>query len=246
MAGKGGSAGAWLLIDGYNLSSSSFKGFSYKVAPEQEDTTGIGDTIKQGTPTGVTAVSLNVNQGFFDTSALGGHIALKDVATSPQGTERIICVGVMGQTHSEPFAGFAGAHNVEYEVLGQGAKLTKANTKHAIVGAREEGVILHALAARTANHNGTSHDNAAQSTAGASAYLQVTDYSGFTSVAFKIQDSTDNSAWNDKSPAFTNVTSRGGQRIAITGTIARYTRVVATVTGTGSITFFAGIARGAA
>lgn len=245
MAGKFGSPSAWMLIDGYNLTATSMKGFSYKVAPQQEDTTGIGDTIKQGTPTGVSMVTLAIGQGFFDTNTNGGHTALKDVATSPQGAERIICLGMAGQTHSEPFTGFKGAHNVEYEVLTEGQKLTKANSKHEIVGTADMGYILHALAARTANHTGTAHDNASSSASGGYGYLQVTAFSGFTGVAFKLQHSSDNSAWNDiTGGGFTDVTAApDAERIAFSGTVERYTRILATVTGTGSITFFAGIAR---
>ena len=107
----------------------------------------------------------------------------------------------------------------------------------------EAGFVLHALGAETGDGNGTSVDRSADlasSALGAAAGLHVTAYSGFTSVAFKIQDSPDNSAWSDL-VSFTSVTAVGAQvvKTAADEAVARYLRVVTDVTGTGSITFLA-------
>lgn len=110
----------------------------------------------------------------------------------------------------------------------------------------ESGYVLADLVARTATANGTAVDRGTSLSAGPQAYsvnglaaaLHVTAYSGFTSVAIKIQHSPDNSVWTDL-VAFTNVTAVGQERVKVAaGTqINRYLRAVTTVTGTGSITY---------
>lgn len=104
------------------------------------------------------------------------------------------------------------------------------------------GVSLHDLTAETATGNGTSVDNAASSANGGIGVLHVTAYSGLTSVVFKIQHSTDNSVWVDLI-TFTTVTAVTSERIAVSGTVNRYTRLIWTATGSGSVTFAGAFAR---
>jgi len=105
----------------------------------------------------------------------------------------------------------------------------------------EMGYTVHALAAETADGNGTAVDRgtvSTPSTRGLVAAIHVTAYSGLTSAAIKIQHSTDNSVWADL-VAFTSVTALTQERVKVaTGTtVNRYLRVVTDVTGTGSVTF---------
>jgi hypothetical protein len=105
----------------------------------------------------------------------------------------------------------------------------------------EMGYTVHALAAETADGNGTAVDRgtvSTPSTRGLVAAIHVTAYSGLTSAAIKIQHSTDNSVWADL-VAFTSVTALTQERVKVaTGTtVNRYLRVVIDVTGTGSVTF---------
>lgn len=84
----------------------------------------------------------------------------------------------------------------------------------------------------TAATNGTALDNAASSTFGLQAYLQVFAVTG-TSVTVKLQDSPDNSVWTDVvGGGFTAATTVASQRIATASglTVARYLRVVTTGT----------------
>jgi hypothetical protein len=107
------------------------------------------------------------------------------------------------------------------------------------------GFVLHALGAETADGNGTSVDRGAGSTStlGAVAAVHVTAYTGLTSLALKVQHSTDNSVWADL-VAFASITGVGKQIVKVdTGTtVNRYLRVVTDVTGTGSVTFLAAAA----
>jgi hypothetical protein len=102
------------------------------------------------------------------------------------------------------------------------------------------GFNVHGLTAETADVNGTTVDRGAGiiTTNGAVAALHATTYTGLTSVAIKVQHSTDNSVWADL-VAFTTITAIGSERklVAVGTTVNRYVRVVTDVTGTGSVTF---------
>jgi hypothetical protein len=106
----------------------------------------------------------------------------------------------------------------------------------------EMGYVLAPLTARTADGNGTAVDRGdtplTPTTLGLVAAIHTSAYSGFTSVAVKIQHSDDNSIWADL-VSFTSITAVGSElvRVATGTTVNRYVRVVTDVTGTGSITF---------
>jgi hypothetical protein len=79
---------------------------------------------------------------------------------------------------------------------------------------------------------------------GGAGYLEVSAYSGFTSVVVKIRSSPDDVTYADLI-TFTTVTAApAAERIAVAGTVDRYLCVTGTVTGSGSITPFVGFARG--
>lgn len=107
------------------------------------------------------------------------------------------------------------------------------------------GFVLHALGAETADGNGTAVDRGAASTStlGLVAAVHVTAYSGLTSLALKVQHSTDNSVWADL-VSFTSITGVGREivKVATGTTVNRYLRTVTDVTGTGSVTFLAAAA----
>lgn len=88
----------------------------------------------------------------------------------------------------------------------------------------------------TSGSNGTSVDGGAATTFGAQFYLHVTALTG-TNVVVKVQDSADNSSWLDLSgAAFASKTAVGWERIAVSGTVRRYLRIVTSGTFT-SATF---------
>jgi hypothetical protein len=104
------------------------------------------------------------------------------------------------------------------------------------------GVCVAALAAITTDTNGTAVDNAASSTNGGVAHLHVTAFAGLTSDVITIEHSTNNSTWATLA-TFTTATAATTQRLAVTGTVNRYLRVVDDVTGTGSCTRLVAFAR---
>lgn len=109
-------------------------------------------------------------------------------------------------------------------------------------GRTDVGKSLADLAALTADGNGTTLDGGAASGSGAVCHLHVTAYSGFDQVVFTVEDSADGSSWATIG-TFATVTGITAERLVIAGTIRRYTRLVRDVTGTGSVTAQASIAR---
>lgn len=91
-------------------------------------------------------------------------------------------------------------------------------------------VVLQALTASlTGAGTTTGIDNAGSTTNGGAAYLQVTAINGGTA-AIKVQHSADDNTYADLA-TFTNVTALGAERVAVTGQVNRYLRVVRAITG---------------
>jgi len=83
----------------------------------------------------------------------------------------------------------------------------------------------------------------ANSSAGAVGYQQVTALSGFTGFVGKLRDSADDTTYADLI-SFANVTSAPGkERATVAGVVDRYVSFDGDVTGSGSITVFAGVCR---
>lgn len=235
------SSNVFYLAGGRNLLAAIPKGLSYKISAAHEDVSGLGDTILRTLPTGISSIDLAQTGAYFETAAM--HDVFKDVADSAQEAADVLCVGFGGDTLGQPFAGFEGIYKAEYEVISQGKELTKANVKYAFNGALDQGVILHPLAARTTDGNGTTVDQAAGSSNGGVGYLQVSAFSGLTQIVVKIQDSADNSTWADLITFTTVTTASIALRATVSGSVDRYVRAIWDVTGTGSSMFFAGFAR---
>lgn len=153
--GKFGGQSSWLLVDGYNLiSGMKIKGLRCKVSQRQEETTGLGDSNPEHTPTGMGSVELAQDGGFFDTNTNASHAALSgSVPTSPQATQRVLCFGFAGHTIGEPFVGVQGAYTQSYNVLADLGNLTKANAEYKVSGQVDHGTIIQGLATKTADWN---------------------------------------------------------------------------------------------
>ena len=78
---------------------------------------------------------------------------------------------------------------------------------------------------------------------GAVGFQQVSAFSGFSGFVGKIQDSADDVTYADL-VTFTNVTSGPtAESVTVSGTVDRYLSFDGNVTGSGSITMMAGLAR---
>jgi len=112
-----------------------------------------------------------------------------------------------------------------------------------VVG-RDRLIVQHAMGTEVATGNGPAQDGGAQSANGGVGYLQVPDITGITNLAVVIQDSADGSTGWVTILTFAGVTAdRAKERVAISGTVRRYTRASWTFTGAGSAQFFVGFGR---
>lgn len=225
------------MMNGYNIT-----GYLNKIeAPytvDTAETSVFGSNNKSFIP-GMKDATLSA-EGLFDgdvdavdqlfNSALAGANTANNLIWFPQGNT----VGNIGYGLS--------MIQTAYNVMGtkdDAVKISMAG--HSNIG-RERLKMIKALAAVSANGSSASQDNAAATTNGGSAYLQVTAASGYTgNVAIKLEHSTDNAIWSNLA-AFTNVTGRTNERIVIAGTINRYVRATYTLNN-GTATFAVALCR---
>lgn len=161
--GKFGSAKiAFFLVAGFGLLAAKVQALRHKVGVVTERSDGVGDAWHEHSPTGDRFAEVVQEGAFFNTSAGNIHEALKSpTPNDPQGPPRIACVGYAGNAIGQPFTGFEGTLQPEYEVLSTRGALQRANATYLISGKAEDGAILHALATETgdANTEASSVDN---------------------------------------------------------------------------------------
>lgn len=152
-AGKWGSKSVGFLLDGYSILSAKLQSLGRKKTVATEPTDGLGDEWPEHTPTGMRGAELTQTGAFFDTSS-AAHTALHNQASAgPQTTQRVACIWAAGSTNMQPFMGFEGLTEIEYEVLSTIGKLQRANAVYRISGQMDDGDILHALSQETADAN---------------------------------------------------------------------------------------------
>ena len=162
VTGKFGSSKVVFLVDGFNMLAAKVQSLRHKIGLTTERTDGLGDQWNEHSATGERFAELVQDGAFFRTDTGNSHQALKDASAEPNDPNRIAVVGFAGNAIGQPFTGFEGLVHTEYEVLSERGKLQRANAAALISGKSEDGVILHALGAETADGNteATSVDNA--------------------------------------------------------------------------------------
>ena len=216
-----------------------------------EETTVLGDSDEQHAKIGLNKAVIT-QEGFYD----DGTDRINDALVGL--TEEIACVGYAGNALpssgvARPCVGIKGQLQTTYVRAASRNELHKASAAYVANGIVEELVLLAHHVARTSDSGdteSTSHDNAASSADGGAAYLQVSALAlgGYDSVQVTIRDSADDAAWLDHADgAFAVVAAApSAQRIALTGTIRRYTAIDWDFIGAGSsqsITFMVGLNR---
>jgi len=247
MANKHTSAQVFFLVDGLSYLASKLQGLKWKIMNETEPSHGLGDSWHEHSPTGMRAVELTQEGGFFETASQ--HAALSALTADPQAAGAVVVTGKSGDTLAEKFIGFEKVIKVEYEVLAQVGQLTRANAVNRASGQGEEGVILHPLGEETTDGDTESGsvNNGASSADGAAAFLQLTalDLDGHDGFLVTVRDSADDAVYADL-VAFTERTAVGAERVTVAGTVEQYAAVSWAFTGSGtapSATFWAGLAR---
>jgi hypothetical protein len=234
---KAGSAQFTLLsLDGISLLGAKPTDFTWKPDALQEETTGLGDSWVEQTPTGIRRATVTQAGAYFDTALNGMHLTLaamplpaKTLVWSPDGVTLFQATGTLVTM---------------YDVLARNGALTKANVSYTISGALDaNGAVVQPAEDHTVTWTGAMVDNGAASANGGTAVQQVTARSGSANLVGKLQHSPDNTTYTDL-VTFVNVTSAPNQQsVTVAGTIQRYLKYVGTIAGTGSVRVAAGLFR---
>jgi hypothetical protein len=241
-----GPASVFAHVDGYDLTALKIKSFSRKVTAKQERTDGLGDVWEEHTPVGTKMLEISQEGALWGTDTAQAHNAFKDdLPASPQAVSRVVTAGFSGDVIGEAFDGMEGGFSNEYEVVAGRDALQKANVAYQMSGQHDMGVVLHPKQARTADGDSESTpvDNGASSANGGVAYMQVFAVTGFTNFVGTVRDSSDDITYGDLVAFPDNVVAPYGARVTVAGTVERYLAFEWDVTGSGSITFWAGFAR---
>jgi hypothetical protein len=209
-----------------------------------EDVTALGDDDEGHAYVGVDRYMVS-QQGFYNDATDRSNAALVGI-----GTSKVMAFAPEGNTVGKRLVATASIIASYVRQLSRGA-LHKANASYVSAEKHDEGVILHALGARTAAGNSegaASVDNGASSAAGGAGHLQVTALTldGYTNVVVKVRHSADDVTYADLL-TFTAVTAApAAERKTVAGTVNRHLASAWAFTGAGtapSVTFMAGFAR---
>jgi hypothetical protein len=110
-------------------------------------------------------------------------------------------------------------------------------------GGVDSGVLLNNLTAFSTTTLGAAVDNGAATTNGAAIGFHVVANANTAAATLKVQHSTDSTTWVDLATFVTTIATIGTSTANVTGTINRYLRFTATVSGTGAIQATATAAR---
>lgn len=197
------------------------------------DTSTLNDTAKQFIP-GLDTSTFKLS-GWLDTLATADLTMdqINDLKTATATEPLTWCP--LGSALGDPCQ-MAGVWEASYQTGSTVADKVTFSLDAQTDGPTDVGFILHDNTAVTGTGNGTGVDRTVTSATSAVAHLHVTAFSGFTSVTVLVADSADNVTFGTIG-TFTAATGITSQRLAIAGTVRRYVRYTATVSGTGSITF---------
>lgn len=209
---------------------------------EQHDVTTLADTAKVFIPGHESSAFALAGPLDLDASADAQYDAITDLkgATSPTpitymplGTDGAVWLVEADQTEFSTTTSVGGT--ADWTMSAQ----TTGQTDF-------DGVVLENETTVTVDTDGTAHTGPVGGTTdGAVAHLHVSAFSGFTSDDIIIEGSTNGLFAGEETTVvtFTQVTGIGSERVAVTGTVPRYLRVVDDVLGTGSITHTVAVSR---
>lgn len=226
-----------VYVNGYDLSD-MFRASSIPAAAGTAETTTYGKADKTFIA-GLKEATLSV-EGLFDGDANKVDEVLQSVLGASAKSVWTILPG--GDVFGGRGVGIEGIETA-YEVTSPIEDAVQVTAEAQSSSGRDGLIIHHVLAARTADFDGAGVDGGGASANGGVGYLHVAAYSGFTSVTVKIQHSDDDIIYSDLITFAAITGAPASERQAVAGTVEQYTRVSIDVTGTGSITLFAGFGR---
>lgn len=227
-----------VLINEFDFSN-YFNEITASLGVETSETTTFGNSAKTYI-VGLKDATASLS-GLFEGSATGTDVEL-DTALGTNNT--LITAGVedaIGGRRAMVMKAIA----TSYEISSPVADVVSVTAEmQAEEDAIDYGIFLVDLAAITATTDGASRDNTASSANGLAAHLHVTANAHDNDAVFKVQHSADNVSWADLI-TFTTVatTVLTAERSETTGTVNRYLRAQATLSGSGSITYTIAAAR---
>ena len=229
-----------VFINGFDISA-FLKQAGGGATVQMLDTTAFGTTDDMTFIPGLKKATMKMN-GLLDETAVTGIGTLLEAAFGAANSIFTL-VPSSGDVIGQACFGFSanlGTYNLDTSVGGIGKLDAEATSNYGW----ERLIIHHAMTTEVATATGAAQDNGAASTNGGVGFLQVPDITGITALDVVIQDSADGSTGWATILTFTSVTAdRAKQRVAITGTVRRFTRYVATFTGAGSAQFHVGFGR---
>lgn len=228
-----------VYVNGFDIST-FFKQATGNVTVDMLDTTAFGQGDKTFIP-GLKGGTIKMS-GILDETVVTGAGPILEAAFGVADSIFTL-VPASGDANGNPCFGFSanvGTYNLDTSVGGLGMLDAAANNNFGW----ERLIIHHALTTEVASTTGAAIDGGAASTNGGAGFLQVPDITGITGLAVVIQDSADGTTGWATILTFTSVTAdRAKQRVAIAGTVRRWTRYVSTFTGAGSAQFHVGFGR---
>jgi hypothetical protein len=205
------------------------------------ETTTFGSNAKTYV-TGLNDGTMSFN-GLFDGSADAIAEVFENIINND--LTPVITVGYDGGLAVGRSASLASAKQTTYEVTAPVSDVVSLTGEFQVTGGIRQGVVLAAQEVISATTNGTSVDNTASTTIGATANLHVTANTRSSTTTVKVQHSADNSTWADLITFSTvAITTKTSQTVSVAGTVNRYLRAQTTLAaGSGSITLTIAVAR---
>lgn len=237
-----------VLVSGYNLTSYLTGIGSVRKAAVLEERTVLNDDWRKHGDTTLREYSMGPYEGWYDDTGTSGPDAR---ALAELGTTAVVCELRDSNTIGKQFVGMADAWIEGYErmiTVGESHKIALTFKGSA---SQDNGIILHALAAQTANFDtegASSQDNSASSANGGAGYAQVTALAldTATNLALFVRHSADDVTYANL-VTFTVRTALGAEAKIVTGTVNRHLAAKGTWTGgagaSSSATVFIGFAR---
>lgn len=231
MSKYGGPDVSFVQVGGYNLVA-VLEQLRVKKFANLEDTRPLGGAWPTPEDIGTRGFELDYN-GWYDDASDSINASIN----STVGSSAVVSIAPGGNTVGKPFIGCQGPFKADYERLLTLEGFHKAKATYRGNGRVDEGIVLQPRATKTADwdtEGAESHDNSASSASGGAAYLQVEALSldTATGLVVKVRHSADDVTYADKATFTTVTTARTAERIAIAGTINRYTAVSGDFTDT--------------
>ena len=215
-----------------------------KTTAKLVDTTGLGDTWREMSDTGLREGELEMT-GLYD-----GDVLAENGMNTVSATDRVASVLLEGNTVSKRFYGFQKAILSGTEVGISSDSVHTSTPVYTMRGAIDHGYVVAPWAARTtAGNTQATYADAGASMTAPRAYLNITGLTlgGYTNLVVTVQSCATSDGSYDDETAFTAVTaaSTGSQCITLSGAVNRYLAVKWAWTGAGtgqSASFFVGVA----